>query len=349
MANVLNRATLEYLTSVNTPDFPPAQFVINPDLSAVQGFPSKYWILTGNAVTLQNAAQRQVTDDNEFRNNNPVLPFDFGEFGDGSDGDVTVSINTSLSRDAYYGTLIVNAGIILNTNGFRIFAKTNVACLGTIAAIGNAAAGSVAGAGAASGSIGGGGNGASGAAGNGVAATNVTTNETPGYGGGGGAGGTGNGGATTSGAGGLVLSDTQIRTKPRRYDSISSGSEADLASSTRRAFYQGGAGGGSGGGPNGAAAGGGGGGGGGVIIIVTPRLFIDTTGIITANGGAGASAGSNTGGGGGGGGGLVLVTADRMLNRGALTVAGGAGAATSGTGQAGQTGQAGRFIGINIG
>lgn len=349
MSNVLNRSTLEYLTSVNTPDFPPAQFVINPDLSAVQNFPPKYWILTGNTITLQSPAQRQATDDAEFRANNPTLAFDFGEWGDGSDGDVTVSINTSLSRDVFYNRLLVNAGITLTTNGFRIFAKVNVACLGTISAIGNPAAGSVAGTGAASGSIGGGGNGASGAAGNGVAASNVTTNETPGYGGSGGAGGTGNGGATTSGAGGLVLSETQIRTKPRRYDAITSGSEADLASSTRRAFYQGGAGGGSGGGPSGAAAGGGGGGGGGVIIIVTPRLFIDTTGIITANGGAGASAGNNTGGGGGGGGGLVLVTADQMLNRGALTVNGGAGATTSGTGQTGQAGQAGRFIGINVG
>lgn len=44
-------------------------------------------------------------------------------FGDGSDGDVTISSNTSLSSDMFYNNLTVNAGFTLNPNGYRIFVK----------------------------------------------------------------------------------------------------------------------------------------------------------------------------------------------------------------------------------
>ncbi len=43
--------------------------------------------------------------------------------GDGSDGDVTISSTTTLTRDMYYNNLTVNSGIALNTNGYRIFVK----------------------------------------------------------------------------------------------------------------------------------------------------------------------------------------------------------------------------------
>ena len=44
-------------------------------------------------------------------------------FGDGSDGDVTISADTSLSRDMYYNNLTVSTGYTLNPNGYRIFVK----------------------------------------------------------------------------------------------------------------------------------------------------------------------------------------------------------------------------------
>lgn len=44
-------------------------------------------------------------------------------FGDGSDGNVIISTNTTLSRDMYYNTLIIEDGAILNSNGYRIFVK----------------------------------------------------------------------------------------------------------------------------------------------------------------------------------------------------------------------------------
>lgn len=62
MASVLNRTTKEYRDSVNTPDFPALDWIINPDLSAVRGFDSRYWIITGDAVSLMSPAERADVD-----------------------------------------------------------------------------------------------------------------------------------------------------------------------------------------------------------------------------------------------------------------------------------------------
>lgn len=53
-------------------------------------------------------------------------------FGLGSDGTVTISVNTSLSRDMYYANLTVNSGITLFTNGFKIFVSGTLTNNGTI-------------------------------------------------------------------------------------------------------------------------------------------------------------------------------------------------------------------------
>ena len=47
MSNVFNRVTPEYKISVHTPDFPVADWAINPDVSGVAGNPVRYWFLTG--------------------------------------------------------------------------------------------------------------------------------------------------------------------------------------------------------------------------------------------------------------------------------------------------------------
>lgn len=62
MADVLNRATLQLRTSVNTPDFPVTLYVINPDLTPVAGVPQKYWTLTGDALSEMDAAGKAVVD-----------------------------------------------------------------------------------------------------------------------------------------------------------------------------------------------------------------------------------------------------------------------------------------------
>ena len=62
MSDVVNRATKELRRSVNTPDFPVADWIINPDLSAVAGFASKYWRIVGDVVSLISAAERNAVD-----------------------------------------------------------------------------------------------------------------------------------------------------------------------------------------------------------------------------------------------------------------------------------------------
>ncbi len=62
MANVLNRTTKEFRRSVNTPNFPVADWIINPDISAVHGQPTKYWEITGDTVSLADAPTRAAID-----------------------------------------------------------------------------------------------------------------------------------------------------------------------------------------------------------------------------------------------------------------------------------------------
>ena len=62
MSAVLNRTTKQFIPSANTPDFPVIDWIINPDLSAVGGFPSRYWIITGDIVTLMTPAERAAVD-----------------------------------------------------------------------------------------------------------------------------------------------------------------------------------------------------------------------------------------------------------------------------------------------
>lgn len=63
MASVLNRTTKLYLVSVNEPDFPQQDWIWNPDISAVSDWPNRYWIITGDTVSLMDAASREALDD----------------------------------------------------------------------------------------------------------------------------------------------------------------------------------------------------------------------------------------------------------------------------------------------
>ena len=60
MANVLNKTTKVYLQSVNTPEYPETDWIINPDLSAVVGIPSCYWRIVERVVVDEPA--RDETD-----------------------------------------------------------------------------------------------------------------------------------------------------------------------------------------------------------------------------------------------------------------------------------------------
>lgn len=62
MSNVLHRVTKQYLPSVNDPDFPTADWIHSPDLSAVAGFASKHWTITGDVITLMSLSERNAVD-----------------------------------------------------------------------------------------------------------------------------------------------------------------------------------------------------------------------------------------------------------------------------------------------
>lgn len=53
-------------------------------------------------------------------------------YGTGSDGNVVVSSNTSITRDMYYQNLTINNGSHLNTNGYRVFVSNTITINGTI-------------------------------------------------------------------------------------------------------------------------------------------------------------------------------------------------------------------------
>ena len=101
-------------------------------------------------------------------------------FGDGSDGAVTISANTTLTRDMFYTTLGVSTTFALHTAGYRVFAKTSITTTGTGSIDNNGEAGAAS---------------ATGGDGGGVSAGSTTG----GFMGGGGAGGNGSTGAGTNG------------------------------------------------------------------------------------------------------------------------------------------------------
>lgn len=62
MANVVNRTTVEYIKSVNTPDYSPAEWIINPDLSALDDVPHRYWKVVGDDVVEMDQAEKDAVD-----------------------------------------------------------------------------------------------------------------------------------------------------------------------------------------------------------------------------------------------------------------------------------------------
>lgn len=53
-------------------------------------------------------------------------------YGTGTDGNVLIASNTSLSRDMYYNNLSINNGCHLNTNGYKVFVKGTLTLNGNI-------------------------------------------------------------------------------------------------------------------------------------------------------------------------------------------------------------------------
>jgi len=62
MANVINRTTKQYLRSVNTPKYPVALWIINPDMSEVQSTPKEYWKISGDLVLEMTSEEKAVVN-----------------------------------------------------------------------------------------------------------------------------------------------------------------------------------------------------------------------------------------------------------------------------------------------
>ena len=64
MPRWLHRTTKQVLNSVPSAELPEAQanYIEEPDLSAVVGQPSKYWTITGDVVSLLPQAERDAID-----------------------------------------------------------------------------------------------------------------------------------------------------------------------------------------------------------------------------------------------------------------------------------------------
>lgn len=266
---------------------------------------------------------------------------------DYSDGSVTISVNTTLSRDMFYDALVVNTGVVLTTGNYRIFARTvttngtgKITADGGTGGVGQSAtggSGGTAGTVTAAGSLpagnagkvgGNGGNGGVGS--NGTAGTASTKNLNDNNGSSGGAGDNGGAGGGTGGAGGATSSSPY--SIPRSIVNAYYMFELGSSSSTTISRYNVSPGAGSGGGGGTSGAGGGGSGGGGGSVWIAAET-ITNAGTISSNGGTGGNGGNATqggGGGGGGNGGVVFLIYSTLSNTGTISANGGAGG-TKGT------------------
>lgn len=261
---------------------------------------------------------------------------DSAVFGNGSDGVVAISTNTTLSRDMYYAQLDVSGGAILSTNGFRIFVKDRLTMTGNGTSIqnnGGNANGATAGTAAPSGSVGGGFAGAAGTTASLPGVQGNPTTTTPESIGGSG----GSGGAAGAVAGGASGSNTPPSAAAGGVECSQQVTQAVIARDNAGVLLIGGSSGGSGGSGL-LSTSGGGGGSGGVVMICSRSIKCDSkqTCSISANGGNGGS-GSGTGaagGGGGGGGGAVLIvtrTRDLVNNLPGMTITASGGLSGSGS------------------
>lgn len=290
------------------------------------------------------------------------------EWGDGSDGNVTLSSNTAISGAKYYNNLTINAGVdVTGASPIIIFARNTITINGTITP--NRTAGGAGGNGGGGGSNGDTSTasqaapylGTQGSIGTGGDAGYVHSNPSGSQGGSGGASGSHTtGGVTNSGGGAgdraaaVGKFSSQLMTKIRTSvisnpNSIGGGGSGGS-----------GGGGGGGGSSTGTYAGSGGtggtgGSGGGSVIIIAPTIIFNSGASILSNGLAGSNgnngangsvgyvghrrggAGGGGGGGGGGHGGSIMFIYKSLTDSGTTNVTGGA-AGTGGSGGAASSG-----------
>jgi len=278
-----------------------------------------------SSIHLASVVRHQDTGDSLTWVPLGAAPTDPSFYGDGSEGDVTISADTTITRNMNYRSLTVNPGVTLHAHGYKIFVAGTLTNQGIISADGASGAG---GAGNGLSTTPGGFDyplneiGISGAGGVGMSHMQPGGRGGPVYDSLGGSGGSGGSGGKAGGAGGDYFSlaslplptDFVSGSGPIRIDGGAGGGGgaggADVSGMRGQIYYGG--------------SGGGGGAGGGVLLIFAKSVD-NTNGIISANGGSGGAGGSGSGGGrggnGGGGGGGVVYLAYESLIQGNLSVA----------------------------
>jgi len=269
----------------------------------------------------------------------PIDPPGAQIFGDGSDGDVTVTAsysggpitNNALTRDAFFNNLTIESGAALDTAGYRLFVKGNLINNGTIKRNGKDSTTIAGGAALTNGSLGGSGAGGDGGIMDAVGNPGESVTDALGS-----SGGNGGAGIAAGGSGGTATAPAAAEGGYRALPL------AILLRTTTGIPFKGGAGGGGGGG--GSSYDGGGGGSGGGVLLIVARVIDNSSGIIQANGGKGANGLTNNGSGGGGGGGCVILVYE-SLAVGTEQASGGAGG--TGGGGNGSPGSDGTVIKIH--
>jgi hypothetical protein len=267
-------------------------------------------------------------------------------FGDGSDGAATFdgaatpagsvkddATHYHLTRDVYYTSTTVSAGVAVTANGYMIFVTGTLTIPATakLHNNGSAASGATGGSAAPAGTL----NNTNSAGAAGQANAGQATSNTTSFGG---AGGTGGNGSSGSGAAGGTASLTPGG------GAFVGGLRAAGNVAVIWAFSGAGVGGGSGSGDASNSSGGGGGGAGAIHLCARDIVLGGTIEAIGGAGGQGAA--GNVGGGGGGGGGPIYIVRRTRTGAGSISAAGGAGGAGRGTGTAGTSGSAGTIVEI---
>lgn len=266
-----------------------------------------------------------------------------GIYGDGSDGDVVIaSGTTTLTRSMYYDDLTIDAGAVLDTDGFIAYVKGTLTINGTYRRNGVSATGVTGGVAPS-------------------AARPIDTSDSGGAGGAGGGNGTNPGAVafvplgytTTGGAGGSSSTRTGGAGGTSTVQAASTGSIRNSILMSMMAFAARGAAGfdfvrsgpGGGGGAGSATQAGGGGGSGCPPNLIIANAVVNN-GVIESKGGNGFSAvNTDAAGGGGGGGGLVCIITESYTGSGTVDLSGGTGGNGNGIGTAGAAGGTGLQLG----
>lgn len=62
LGKVINRTTKEIKVPVHTPDYSVTDWIVDPDLSAVDGVPVKYWKITGDVISGMDQSEKDAVD-----------------------------------------------------------------------------------------------------------------------------------------------------------------------------------------------------------------------------------------------------------------------------------------------